>query len=469
MKPFMDEDFLLSNETAKTLYHDYAEKMPIVDYHCHINPAEIAQNKQFENITEVWLGGDHYKWRVVRANGYPEKYVTGTETSDYEKFKAWAATLPKAIGNPLYHWTHLELKRYFGIDTPLNEQTADEIWETCNQKLQTPKLSVRGIIDNSNVKVICTTDDPADSLIYHQQIKDDPSCKVKVYPAYRPDKAVNIRKPDFTDYIQTLSKAAGMPINSFPELCEALKNRLEFFVSMGCKASDHGVDRVVCEPASTEEIERIFQKRLSGEIPTQLEADQYQTALLLFLGKEYHRLDVVMQIHYGVARNTNTVMFEKLGPDTGFDTISPDNGSVGLIRFLDALYQNSTLPKTILYSLNPKDNELIGSAIGCFQNEDAVGKIQHGSAWWFNDNKLGMEKQLTDLANLSLLGNFVGMLTDSRSFLSYTRHEYFRRILCNLIGTWVENGEYPNDIPALGQMVQDISYNNTMRYFGFEG
>ncbi len=468
MKPFMDEDFLLSNETAKTLYHDYAEKMPIVDYHCHINPAEIAQNKQFANITEVWLGGDHYKWRVVRANGYPEQYVTGNETSDYEKFKAWAATLPKAIGNPLYHWTHLELKRYFGIDTPLNEQTADEIWESCNQKLQMPELSVRGIIDGSNVKVICTTDDPADSLSYHQQIKDDPSCKVKVYPAYRPDKAVNIRKPDFVDYIHTLSKAAGMPIGSFSELCEALKNRLEFFVSMGCKASDHGVDRVVCEPASGEEIERIFEKRLSGELPTQLEADQYQTALLLFLGKEYHRLDVVMQIHYGVARNTNTVMFEKLGPDTGFDTISSDNGSVGLIRFLDALYQNSTLPKTILYSLNPKDNELIASTIGCFQNEDAIGKLQHGSAWWFNDNKLGMEKQLTDLANLSLLGNFVGMLTDSRSFLSYTRHEYFRRILCNLIGTWVENGEYPNDIPALGQMVQDISYNNTMRYFGFE-
>lgn len=468
MKDFMDKDFLLSNETAKILYHDYAEKMPIIDYHCHINPAEIAENKQFQSMTEVWLGGDHYKWRAIRSNGVAEKYITGEDSTDWEKFKAWAEAMPKLIGNPLYHWTHLELKRYFGVDTPLNGDTAEAIWQECNEKLKQPELSVRGIIDSSNVKVICTTDDPADSLCYHQQIKADPTCQVKVYPAYRPDRAVNIRKPDFIEYMEKLGVAADMTIGSFEDVCEALEKRLDFFVSMGCKASDHGVDRVVCELTDAETVEEIFQKRMAGEIPTQLEADQYQTALLLFLGQLYHKNDIVMQLHYGVTRNSNTPLFEKIGADTGFDAIAAVNGSVGLIPFLDELNKTGELPKTILYSLNPSDNALIGSVIGCFQNEDAVGKIQHGSAWWFNDNKTGMEAQLISLANLSLLGNFVGMLTDSRSFLSYTRHEYFRRILCNLIGTWVENGEYPNDIPALGQMVQDISYNNTVRYFGFE-
>jgi glucuronate isomerase len=466
MKKFMDEEFLLSNETAKTLFHNYAEKMPIIDYHCHIDPKEIAQNRKFDNITQVWLGGDHYKWRMIRSNGVDEKYITGDGT-DREKFQKFAETLPKAIGNPLYHWTHLELRRYFGYDGVLNADTAEKVWSLCNAKLKTDALSVRGIIEQSNVKLICTTDDPADSLQWHKTIREDKTCKVRVLPAWRPDKIMNIERPSFAPYVRTLAKASGVEIRSMDDVYAALRKRLDFFGEMGCKASDHGVNYVMYRPADSAEIETIFKKGLSGLAPTAEETDKYKYALLLFLAREYAKRGWVMQLHYGTIRDPNTRMFQQLGSDTGFDTIATRDAAQELVRFMDTLFQTGQLPKTVLYSLNPNDNEMIDSVIGAFQGTEAAGKIQHGAAWWYNDTKTGMVSQMTGLANLSVLGNFIGMLTDSRSFLSYTRHEYFRRILCNLIGTWVENGEYPWDEKALGKLVQDISYNNANRYFGF--
>ncbi len=467
MKPFMDKDFLLSTETAKTLYHEYAAKMPIIDYHCHINPQEIAENRQFSTITQVWLGGDHYKWRQMRSNGVDEAYITGKDTSDFEKFEKWAETLQKAIGNPLYHWSHLELQRYFGITEPLTRDNAREIFDRCNELLATPELSVRGIIKSSNVDTICTTDDPVDSLEWHKKIAEDTTFDVKVLPAWRPDKAMNLEKPDYTDYLKRLETVSGVTIKTFEDLKNALLKRLAFFDSMGCKVSDHGINEVYCAPAAPEEIEAIFAKRLSGGTVTREEELKFKTAFLVFVGKEYHRLGWVMQLHYGTRRDNNTLRYKQLGPDTGYDCINQVACASELAGFLDLLNATDELPKTILYSLNPVDNAAIGTILGCFQDSSAVGKIQQGSAWWFNDNKTGMIEQMTSLANLGLLANFVGMLTDSRSFLSYTRHEYFRRILCDLIGTWVENGEYPCDIEFLGKMVQDISYNNCVRYFGF--
>ena len=466
MKAFMDQDFLLSTDTAKRLYHDYAEKMPIIDYHCHINPQEIAQDRSFDNITQVWLGGDHYKWRQMRSNGVEEAYITGDAT-DREKFQKWAETLEKAIGNPLYHWSHLELQRYFDCNTPLTGRTAEEIWNLCNEKLHDPALSVRGIIRQSNVRLICTTDDPIDSLEWHKKIAEDKNFDVKVLPAWRPDKAMNLEKPDYPDYISKLEAASGISIHSFADLKEALRSRLAFFDSMGCKVSDHGLNYVMYQPAPEEEIEAIFTKRLSGIMPSPDEELKFKTAFMIFAGREYHRLGWVMQLHYGAKRDNNRKMYQKLGPDTGYDCINTYGPSAQLADFLNALSETDELPKTILYSLNPGDNAAIGTIIGCFQDSGAVGKIQHGSAWWFADNKTGMIEQMTSLANLGLLSNFVGMLTDSRSFLSYTRHEYFRRILCDLIGSWVENGEYPCDFEVLGKIVQDISYNNAARYFGF--
>ena len=466
MKKFMDEDFLLQTETAKKLYHDYAEKMPIIDYHCHINPQEIAENRKFDNISQVWLGGDHYKWRMIRSNGVEERLITG-DGSDREKFQMFAESLPKAIGNPLYHWTHLELKRYFGYDGVLNGETAEEVWNLCNAKLQEDDMSARGIIAHSNVKCICTTDDPADSLEWHKKIRDDKSFTTKVLPACRPDQAVNLEKPSFPDYIKKLSQSSGIEISSFARLLDALTARLDFFDSMGCRASDHGLDYVMYVPASDSELEAIFQKAVQGAPLSKDEIEKYKSALLLFFGRQYAKRGWVMQLHYGAIRNGNTAMFEKLGADTGYDCISTVHCADGIVRFLDELCKTGELPKTVLYSLNPTDNEVLDTIIGNYQNSDAVGKIQHGSAWWFNDTKTGMIAQLTSLANLSVLGNFIGMLTDSRSFLSYTRHEYFRRVLCNLLGSWVENGEYPCDLEFLGKMVQDISFNNTNRYFGF--
>ena len=466
MKPFMDKDFLLSTETAKTLYHDYAAKVPVIDYHCHINPEEIAKDRSFDTITQVWLGGDHYKWRQMRSNGIDEKYITG-DASDFEKFEKWAQTLQKAIGNPLYHWSHLELQRYFDYYGTLNAKTAEEVFKLCNEKLQESKMSVRGLIKQSNVEAICTTDDPIDSLEWHKAIKEDTTFDVKVLPAWRPDKAMNLEKPEYLDYLAKLEAVSGVKIASFADLKEALKVRLEFFHSMGCNVSDHALNYVMYKPATEEEIEAIFAKRMAGGEISPMEELQFKTAFMVFVGKEYHRMNWVMQLHYGTKRDNNVFRYNQLGADTGFDCINTESSSAELANFLNALNSTDELPKTIIYSLNPTDNAAIGTVLGCFQDSTAVGKIQQGSAWWFNDHKTGMTEQMTSLANLGLLANFVGMLTDSRSFLSYTRHEYFRRILCDLIGTWVENGEYPNDIEFLGQMVQDISYYNTKRYFGF--
>lgn len=463
----MDKDFLLTTSTAQTLYHDFAAKTPVLDYHCHINPKEIAEDRKFENITQVWLGGDHYKWRQMRSNGVDEKYITGDAT-DREKFQKWAETIEKAIGNPLYHWSHLELQRYFGYTGHLNADTAEEVWNLCNKKLQEDSMSVRNIIKQSNVTLICTTDDPIDSLEWHKVIAEDTSFDVQVLPAWRPDKAMNIEKPDYLDYLSKLSDVSGIKVTDFASLVKALVNRLDFFASMGCKATDHALEYVMYYPATDAEVEAIFAKRAKGEAVTRTEELQFKTAFMLAMGKEYHKRNMAMQLHYGCKRDNNVLRFNQLGPDTGFDCINNFAPSSEMADFLNALNASDQLPKTILYSLNPNDNASIGTIIGCFQDPSAVGKIQQGSAWWFNDHKTGMTDQMISLANLGLLGNFIGMLTDSRSFLSYTRHEYFRRILCELIGNWVENGEYPNDVKVLSKMVQNISYNNAVSYFGFD-
>lgn len=466
MKPFLDENFLLNSETAVHLYHNYASRMPIVDYHCHINPREIAEDRRFDNITQVWLGGDHYKWRLMRSNGVDEYYITGN-APDKEKFMKWAETLSKAIGNPLYHWSHLELQRYFGYNGVLNANTAEEVWELCNRKLDEPSMSVRNLIKSSNVTLICTTDDPVDTLEWHKMIAKDPSFDVKVYPAWRPDKAMNLEKSEYLAYLKQLSSVSGVRIESFQTLKDALRNRLQFFQSMNCCVSDHALDYIMYEPASEETIEDIFRNRLNNIPLTEKEILQFKTAFLMFVGKEYYDLGWAMQLHYGCKRNNNTPAFKALGPDTGYDCINNFAPSAQIADFLDALNKEGKLPRTIIYSLNPTDNAAIDSIIGCFQDSSAVSKIQHGSAWWFNDHKHGMTEQLTSLANLGYLGGFIGMLTDSRSFLSYPRHEYFRRILCNLLGSWVEGGEYPQDYETLGKIVQDISYNNAMNYFEF--
>ena len=459
----INDGFLLKSDTAKRLY-EAAKDMPIIDYHCHIDPREIYENRRFDNITQVWLGGDHYKWRLMRSNGVTEDEITG-DADDYTKFLRFAEMLPKAIGNPMYHWCHLELKRFFGYDGVLNGDTAREVYDLCNKKLRQDGMTVRAIIEKSNVKMLGTTDDPADDLKWHKLIAEDKSFKTAVCPTFRPDKAVNIDKAGFADYIKKLSVAAETDIKTVSDVKAALEKRLDYFCSLGCRATDHGLDYVVYEPASEESVNEIFKRALRGEKVSQSEADRYKTELMLFLGEKIAEKGIVMQLHYGAQRNTNTVMFNKLGADTGFDCISVKNCGEALTGFLNALNVKGKLPKTIIYSLNPNDNELIDTVLGCFQGTEAQGKIQHGSAWWFGDTKSGMEAQLKSLANLSLLGNFVGMLTDSRSFLSYTRHEYFRRILCNLLGEWVENGEYPDDKITLETIVKDISYNNAKKYF----
>ena len=465
MKAFLDDDFLLTTPTARRLYQ-VASSMPILDYHCHLDPKEIAQDRRFENITQVWLGGDHYKWRLMRANGVDEAYITG-DAPDREKFQKWAETLELAIGNPLYHWSHLELRRYFGYEGVLNGDTAQEVWELCNQKLQEPAMSARSLIANSGVTLVCTTDDPADSLEWHQQLAQDSSFPVKVLPAWRPDAAMGLERPEYLDYLQRLGQAAGVEIRTYADLKEALLSRMAFFDKMGCRASDHALTVAVCQPASEEELERVFQKRLEGEPLTQEELAAFQTGFLRFVAGEYKRLGWVMQLHYGCRRNNNTRMFHKLGRDTGYDAVLQGTPSLEVAAFLDLLASQDALPRMVLYSLNPNDDEGLNSVIGCFQDGTPLGRIQQGSAWWFNDHKAGMVKQLTAFANGGLLGNFIGMLTDSRSFLSYPRHEYFRRILCELLGAWVENGEYPADWKALEKMVRGVCYNNAVEFFGF--
>ena len=475
MRAFMDKDFLLETETAKHLFHDIAEQQPLVDYHCHISPREIYEDRRFENLAQVWLGGrnpdgsyfgDHYKWRVMRSNGVSEDYITG-DKPDFERFQKFVEALQMAIGNPMVHWCNLELRQFFGFMKPLTPATAREAWDFCNDKLQhDPNLTVRGIIKKANVAMVGTTDDPVDSLEWHKTIAADPEITVKVCPSYRPDKAINISKEGFADYIAKLAKSVGKEkLESARDVMDALTERLEFFHSLGCRASDHGLDYIPFRPATLEQADAAFRKAMAGESLSLEEAEQYQTALLLHLGREYHRLGIAMQLHYSCLRNMNTRMFRRLGPDTGFDMIAQNTCGGDIAALLAALDETGECPKTILYSLNPADNEQLGTLIGCFQSDEVPGKIQHGSAWWFNDTKSGMEAQMKSLANLGLLGNFVGMLTDSRSFLSYARHDYFRRIFCNLVGNWVENGEYPNEEESLRKIVEGVCFKNAERYF----
>ena len=464
MSAFMDRDFLLNTETAKRLYHGTAEKLPIIDYHCHLDPREIWEDVRFENITRVWLGGDHYKWRLMRAAGVEERYITG-DASDREKFEKYAEVLGKAIGNPLYHWSHLELRRYFGYEGVLNRQTAGEVWEKANAALRRPEYSARGLIRMSGVRVICTTDDPADSLEWHEKLAADDSFPVKVLPAWRPDRAVDPEKADWPEYVARLGAAAGREITCMADLKEALRARMDHFAARGCVLSDHGLSRVVYAPAPEAETEEIFRRRMEGTVPGPAEADRFRYALLTFLAAEYRRRNWVMQLHYGCRRNNNPPAFRTLGPDTGFDCMDDHTPSAETAAFLGALEEAGSLPKTILYSLNPKDNEAIDTIAGCFQNAEAAGRIQHGSAWWFNDHFDGMTAQMKSLAAQGRLAGFVGMLTDSRSFLSYPRHEYFRRILCRMIGEWVEEGFFPDDAGTLEEIVADVSYYNAERYF----
>lgn len=463
MKNFMDNNFLLMNETAVTLYHDFAKDMPIFDYHCHLNPAEISGNKSYRNITEIWLGGDHYKWRAMRSNGVTEDYITG-DRPDKEKFMKWAETIVNCIGNPLYHWTHLELRRFFGIDTLLSPETADEIWEKTNAMLATNEFTARELIKRSNVKALCTTDDPIDSLEHHIALREDTTFDVRVLPTFRPDKSFNIEKEGFAQWIAKLGEVTGREITTFATLLEALGERIAFFHQVGCRVSDHALDPVMYAAGSLEDAETIFKKGLNGEAISHEELKIYKGQVMLFLGREYSRLGWVMQLHMGTIRNNSTRMFRELGPDTGFDSIGDRVFAEDLAKLLDALDDTDELPKTVLYNLNPRENEVLATMMGCFQGGGIPGKIQFGSGWWFLDQKDGMIKQMIALGNLGLLSRFIGMLTDSRSFLSYTRHEYFRRILCNLLGTWVEEGEVPKDIELLGKMVQNICYNNVENY-----
>ncbi len=467
MKAFMDRDFLLSTDTAKTLFHEYAEKCPIIDYHCHISPQQIYEDIRYDNITQVWLGGDHYKWRLMRCAGVDERYITG-DASDYEKFCKWAEVVGKAIGNPLYHWSHLELQRFFGYHGTLSAKTADEVWNLVNEKLRSPGYSCRGLIAMSNVETICTTDDPIDDLQWHRKLLADPTMKTNVLPAWRPDKAMNLEKPEYLDYLAKLAAASGVEITTFASLMEALKARMAFFAENRCCLSDHGINYVWYAPATDEEVEAIFRKRLEGQTVTEDEQAKFKTAFMLKICAEYKRLNWTLQLHYGCRRDNNLTMYKQLGPDTGYDTISNYAPSDQTAAFMGRLEAEGNLPQTILYSLNPCDNAAIDTLCGCFQNSEAVSKVQHGSAWWFNDHFQGMTDQLTSLANLGYLAGFVGMLTDSRSFLSYPRHEYFRRILCRLLGEWVEDGRFPADMDILGEIVRGVSYENAKRYFHFQ-
>ena len=467
MKPFMDKDFLLHSDTARTLYHDHAADMPIYDYHCHLPPQEIAADKRYDNLGEIWLGGDHYKWRAMRTNGIPEDYVTGA-ASWRDKFGKWAETVPQTIRNPLYHWTHLELQRCFGIDTLLGPVTADEIYEECTAKLRTLEYTARNLMRNMKVRLVCTTDDPVDSLDYHKQIAAD-GFEVKVLPTFRPDKAMDLSDTmRWRSYVEQLGLSSGTKGVTLDDLFAALDRRHEYFHSVGCRLSDHGVAYVPDAEASAVELEGIFRKALDGQAVHPDERDRFAAHFLYEIGKMNHRRGWAQQFHVGVFRNNNRRLFKAIGPDTGFDSIADYRQGPGLIRLLDRLDSTDQLARTILYNINPADNELMATMIGNYQDGSYPGKMQFGSGWWFLDQKDGMERQLNALSLLGLLSRFIGMLTDSRSFLSYPRHEYFRRILCNLIGTDVENGEIPADMELLGGMVENICFNNAVDYFGIE-
>ncbi|NHN28251.1 glucuronate isomerase [Paenibacillus agricola] len=468
MKKFLDDNFLLTNETAVRLYNDYAKDQPIIDYHCHLSPQEIFENKTFKNLTEAWLYGDHYKWKAMRANGVKEPFVTGGEgVSDYDRYLEWAKTVPMTIGNPLYHWSHLELQRFFGVYDLINEKNAPAIWETVNAQLNSEGFGARDLIKKSNVRVICTTDDPTDSLEYHIKIKELPDFDVAVLPSFRPDKGLEINRPTFVPWVQKLGEVAGQAIGSYDQLLSALEARIRFFHSVGGRVSDHALDYVAYAETTKEQAAAIFAKALQGSAVSLDEEKQYKTYTLVFMGKLYAELGWAMQFHINAHRNNSIRMFNTLGPDTGFDSINDSSLAQPIVRLLDALDSDDALPRTILYSLNPKDHYVLGSIIGSFQGGGIPGKVQLGAAWWFLDTKDGMLEQMRALANLGLLSRFVGMLTDSRSFLSYTRHEYFRRILCDMIGEWVELGEAPDDFELLGNMVSGICYNNADTYFNF--
>ncbi len=466
MKPFLSDSFLLQTPTAEKLYFDWVEELPIYDYHCHLPVREIAENHRFENLTRIWLYGDHYKWRAMRANGIDEELITGS-ASDREKFLAWAGTVPMTVRNPLYHWTHLELKRTFGItDKLLNEETADEIYDECNEQLKTDENSVHGLLEKMNVAVICTTDDPLDDLEHHQQLAKDPSLKTEVFPAFRPDKGLKIDNPDqFNQWVDQLASLTGADPESYDSYLEALEKRVELFHQVGCRISDQGIDDFAFVTGNHSDVKNIFKKARKNETLSQSEVIRFRSAVLLELGRMYADRDWTQQFHIGPIRNTNSRMFERLGPDTGFDSMGDLNYAKPLADFLDHLDRGGKLARTILYTINPKDNEMLATMTGNFQDGSVAGKIQFGSGWWFNDQKDGIERQLNALSQMGLISRFVGMLTDSRSFMSFPRHEYFRRILCNLFGNDIENGELPNDPKLIGGILRDICYDNAQRYF----
>lgn len=467
MKSFISEDFLLTTEAARRLYHEHAERMPIFDYHCHLNPKEIYDNKQFADIGEAWLAGDHYKWRVMRANAVPEKYVTG-DASYREKFDRFAAVMPTLIGNPIYHWSHLELKRFFGIDDLLNTQTADQIWNRANSKLQSAQGTARALIAESNVRALCTTDDPIDDLQYHRLLAQDQSFNTKVLPTFRPEKALNIADPGYPAYMQKLGAAANVYIRTIDDVKQALSNRIDYFASCGCRLSDHSFgspDFTVWDESAAEDA---MQKALKGEALLDYEVAAYQSFLMDFLGEQYSNHGWTMQLHIGAIRNLNTKLYRALGADVGGDAIGDVVSAASLAALLDRMAVRDKLPKTILYTLNAADNDKLIAAAGCFQDESTAGKVQFGSAWWFNDHYDGMTAQIKSLANIGVLSRFVGMLTDSRSFLSYPRHEYFRRILCEVVGGWIDRGMAPEDYDGIGQMIEDICFNNVWNYIGLD-
>jgi len=471
MKPFMDENFLLQTPTAQKLYHEHAAKMPIIDYHCHLIPKMVADDHRFKSITEIWLGGDHYKWRAMRSNGVEERFCTGADTTDWEKFQKWAETVPYTFRNPLYHWTHLELKTAFGIDKLLNPETAKEIFDECNDKLlNDPTMTARGFMRRYNVETVCTTDDPVDTLEYHKQVKDS-GFEIKMLPTWRPDKAMAVEVPaEFRAYVEKLSEMSGVEINKFQDMVDALQKRHDFFEEMGCRLSDHGIEEFYAADYTDAEIEAIFDKVYGGKELSHEEIEKFKSAMLIVFGEMDYNSGWTQQFHYGAIRNNNTKMFKLLGPDTGFDSIGEFNTAKSCARFLDKLNTRGKLTKTILYNLNPCANEVIATMLGNFQDGTIAGKIQFGSGWWFLDQKDGMQKQMNALSLLGLLSRFVGMLTDSRSFLSYPRHEYFRRTLCNLVGQDIENGEIPYtgyEEQRVNQMIEDICYNNAKNYFKF--
>jgi glucuronate isomerase len=464
MKKFLDQDFLLDTETGKRLYYDHAAALPIIDYHCHLPPQQIAENHRFENLTDIWLKGDHYKWRAMRINGIDESYITG-EKNDWEKFLKWSETVPYTLRNPLYHWTHLELQRYFGVDKILHTGSAKEIYEYCNQKLQTSEFRVQGLLKKMKVEFICTTDDPTDSLEHHLSISKQ-TLNIKVVPAFRPDQAMAAGGPViFQSWLKKLGSSADISISSFPLFLDALKNRHDYFHSIGCRISDHGLERFYEVDWTEAELETIFQKLINGKKPERLESEKFQSALLLQFAEWDFEKNWVQQYHIGALRNNNSRMLGKLGPDTGWDSIGDFPQARALSSFLNSLDRNNRLAKTILYNNNPADNEVMATMIGNFNDGSVAGKVQWGSAWWFMDQKEGMTKQINALSNMGLLSRFVGMITDSRSFLSYPRHEYFRRILCSLFGQEIEKGELPNDLNWTGKVIKDICYYNAGQFF----